>query len=140
MESKLKAGELKAIIATNSLEMGIDIGSLDEVVLVQSPPGIASAIQRIGRAGHQVGEVSRGLLIPTHSRDFLESAVLAKNIRSRNIEPLKPLDAPLDVLAQVLLSMVVSRNGTWMTCMILFGRVTLTVIWGGRNSTWYWKC
>jgi ATP-dependent helicase Lhr and Lhr-like helicase len=106
VESKLKAGELKAIIATNSLEMGIDIGSLDEVVLVQSPPGIASAIQRIGRAGHQVGEVSRGLLIPTHSRDFLESAVLAKNIRSRNIEPLKPLDAPLDVLAQVLLSMV----------------------------------
>jgi ATP-dependent helicase Lhr and Lhr-like helicase len=106
VESKLKAGELKAIIATNSLEMGIDIGSLDEVVLVQAPPGIASAIQRIGRAGHQVGEASRGTLIPTHSRDFLESAVLAKNIRSRNIEPLKPLDAPLDVLAQVLLSMV----------------------------------
>lgn len=106
VESKLKAGELKAIIATNSLEMGIDIGSLDEVVLVQAPPGIASAIQRIGRAGHQVGESSRGLLIPTHSRDFLESAVLAKNIRSRNIEPLKPLEGPLDVLAQVLLSMV----------------------------------
>jgi ATP-dependent Lhr-like helicase len=106
VESKLKAGELKAIIATSSLEMGIDIGSLDEVVLVQAPPGIASAIQRIGRAGHQVGEASRGLLIPTHSRDFLESAVLAKNIRSRNIEPLKPLDSPLDVLAQVLLSMV----------------------------------
>jgi len=106
VESKLKAGELKAIIATNSLEMGIDIGSLDEVVLVQAPPGIASAIQRIGRAGHQVGEASRGLLIPTHSRDFLESAVLAKNIRTRNIEPLKPLEGPLDVLAQVLLSMV----------------------------------
>ena len=106
VESKLKGGELKAIIATNSLEMGIDIGSLDEVVLVQAPPGIASAIQRIGRAGHQVGEASRGLLIPTHSRDFLESAVLAKNIRSRNIEPLKPLEGPLDVLAQVLLSMV----------------------------------
>ena len=106
VEGKLKAGELNAIIATNTLEMGIDIGSLDEVVLVQAPPGIASAIQRIGRAGHQVGEASRGLLVPTYSRDFLESAVLAKNIRSRNIEPLAPLDAPLDVLAQVLLSMV----------------------------------
>lgn len=106
VESKLKAGQLKAIIATNSLEMGIDIGALDEVVLVQAPPGIASAIQRIGRAGHQVGEASRGLLVPTYNRDFLESAVLAKHIRSRNIEPLTPLEAPLDVLAQVLLSMI----------------------------------
>lgn len=106
VESKLKAGQLKAIIATNTLEMGIDIGALDEVVLVQAPPGIASAIQRIGRAGHQVGEASRGLLVPTYNRDFLESAVLAKHIRSRNIEPLTPQDAPLDVLAQVLLSMV----------------------------------
>ena len=59
VEKKLKAGGLKAIVATNSLELGIDVGSLDEVILIQSPPSIASAIQRVGRAGHQVGQTSR---------------------------------------------------------------------------------
>lgn len=106
VEAKLKAGELRAIIATNTLEMGIDIGSLDEVVLVQSPPAVSSAIQRIGRAGHQVGLASKGVLFPTHSRDFLEAAVLARHIELRDIEPLRPIDKPLDVLAQVIISMV----------------------------------
>jgi len=77
VERRFKNGELKAIVATNSLELGIDIGSLDTVVLVQSPFSISSAIQRIGRAGHQVGEVSRGVLMPTHPHDFLESVLLA---------------------------------------------------------------
>ncbi len=106
VERKLKAGELRAIIATNSLEMGIDIGSLDEVVLVQSPPAVSSAIQRIGRAGHQVGQKSKGMLFPTHSQDFLEAAVLAKQIQLRDIEPIAPIEKPLDVLAQIILSMV----------------------------------
>ena len=66
VEARLKAGDLRAIIATNTLEMGIDIGSLDEVVLVQSPPSVSSGIQRIGRAGHQVGQPSKGVLFPTH--------------------------------------------------------------------------
>ena len=112
VEARLKSGDLRAIVATNSLEMGIDIGSLDEVVLVQSPPAVSSAIQRIGRAGHQVGQPSRGTLFPTHSRDFLEAAVLAREIERRSIEPRLPIDKPLDVLAQVILSMVAMEPWT----------------------------
>ena len=106
VERKLKDGELRAIVATASLELGIDIGALDEVVLVQSPHSIASGIQRIGRAGHDVGEVSRGTLYPTYSSDFIESAVMAAGVLSQDIEEVRPVDAPLDVLAQVVVSMV----------------------------------
>ena len=77
VERRLKQGELKAIVATSSLEMGIDIGSLDQVVLLQSPPGIAATLQRIGRAGHSVGEESRGALYPVHAADFVEAAALS---------------------------------------------------------------
>ncbi|MEM9659066.1 MAG: DEAD/DEAH box helicase, partial [Planctomycetota bacterium] len=109
VERRLKDGELDAIVATNSLELGIDVGELDEVVLVQSPPSIAATLQRIGRAGHQVGAVSRGRLFPTHARDFLDAAVLAKSIEERDLEPLRPLEGPLDVLAQILVSATASE-------------------------------
>lgn len=111
VEAKLKAGELKAIVATSSLEMGIDIGSLDEVVLIQSPFSISSAIQRIGRAGHQVGEVSRATVFPTHARDFLDAAVLAEAIGEQAIEAIKPVKCPLDVLSQIIVSMAAME--TW---------------------------
>ena len=113
VETRLKGGELKAIVATNSLEMGIDIGDLDEVVLIQSPPSIASALQRVGRAGHRVGETSRGSLFPTFAKDFLEAAVVAGAVRGRDIEPLQPLSNPLDVLAQTLVSCAASEE--WQT-------------------------
>ena len=113
VETRLKNGELKAIVATNSLELGIDIGDLDEVVLVQSPPSIASALQRVGRAGHRVGETSRGTLYPSHAQDFLEAAVVAKAIDERDLEPLRPITNPLDVLAQVLVSCTASEE--WQT-------------------------
>ena len=113
VETRLKDGDLKAIVATNSLEMGIDIGALDEVVLIQSPPSIASALQRVGRAGHRVGEVSRGTLFPSHAQDFLEAAVVARAIAERDIEPLAPLANPLDVLAQILVSC--TANEEWQT-------------------------
>lgn len=106
VERKLKAGKLRAIVATNSLEMGIDIGALDEVVLVQSPPSVSSAIQRIGRAGHQVGQISRGSLFPTHTQDFLEAAVLASALLRQDIEASQLVHNPLDVLAQIIVSMV----------------------------------
>ncbi|MDD5095302.1 MAG: helicase-related protein, partial [Dehalococcoidia bacterium] len=106
VEQKLKAGDLKAIVATNSLEMGIDIGALDEVILIQSPHSVSSAIQRVGRAGHQVGEISRGALFPTHPQDFVEAAVLAPAILSQDIEAVHPIQCPLDVLAQAIISMV----------------------------------
>lgn len=113
VETRLKDGELKAIVATNSLEMGIDIGDLDEVVLIQSPPSIASALQRVGRAGHRVGDTSRGTLFPTFAQDFLEAAVIARAVGERDIEPLQALENPLDVLAQTLVSCTASEE--WQT-------------------------
>ena len=106
VEARLKAGDLKAIVATNSLELGIDIGDLDEVVLIQSPPSISAAVQRVGRAGHRIGQVSRGTLFPTHSHDFLEAAVLCAAIPVGDIEKISPVQCPLDVLSQIIVSMV----------------------------------
>ncbi len=105
VEERLKKGELKAIVATSSLELGIDIGDLDLVVLIQTPPSISAAIQRIGRSGHRVGDLSRGLLFPIHGHDFLYAAVVARSVAGQDIESVQPVEAPLDVLAQVIISM-----------------------------------
>ncbi len=110
VESRLKDGKLEAIVATSSLEMGIDIGALDEVILVQSPGSIASTIQRIGRAGHQVGAASRCTIYPTHQQDFVEAAVLAEAVREKALEPVKTIECPLDVLGQVIVSMTGSES------------------------------
>jgi len=111
VEQKLKNNELKAIVATNSLELGIDIGSLDQVVLIQTPHSVSSALQRIGRSGHSVGETSRGLLFPTHGRDFIDAAVMARLCLDQEIEEVHPVEAPLDLLAQIILSM--ASMETW---------------------------
>ncbi|MHB9096361.1 MAG: DEAD/DEAH box helicase [Syntrophales bacterium] len=105
VEERLKNGELKAIVATSSLELGIDIGVLDRVILIETPPSISSAIQRIGRSGHGVGGTSRGLLYPTHGHDFLYAAVVARGVAEQDIESVLPIECPLDVLAQVIVSM-----------------------------------
>ncbi len=105
VEKKLKSGELKAIVATNSLELGIDIGSLDQVVLIQTPRSVSSTLQRIGRSGHSVGEKSSGLLFPTHGMDCVNAAVMARAVLEQDIEEARQVEAPLDVLAQVILSM-----------------------------------
>lgn len=110
VEERLKRGELKAIVATNSLELGIDIGQLDSVVLIQTPRSISSAIQRIGRSGHGVGEVSSGLLFPTNGMDFVSAAVIARAIADGDIEELRPVEAPLDLLAQIILSMALPEE------------------------------
>ena len=111
VERRLQAGEMKAIVATSSLEMGIDIGSLDEVLLVQTPPSIAAALQRLGRAGHGVGEVSRGLLHPTHGQDLLDAAALAGAVAERDIEPQAVMENPLDILCQTIVS--ICADETW---------------------------
>jgi ATP-dependent Lhr-like helicase len=111
VEERLKRGELPAIVATSSLELGIDVGAVGEVVLVQTPFSVASTLQRIGRAGHRVGEVSRGTLLPLFGRDFLQAAVVARAVLDREIEALRPPENPLDVLAQVVLSMTAGE--TW---------------------------
>lgn len=106
VEHKLKAGELKAIVATSTLEMGIDVGAIDEVVLVGTPSLVSSALQRIGRAGHSVHRTSSGILMPLHGLDFLYAAIMAHLSVKGDIEEIKPVRNPLDVLAQVLVSIV----------------------------------
>lgn len=110
VERRLKNHELRAIVATSSLEMGIDIGNLDKVVLMQSPPGIAATLQRIGRAGHSVGEASHGLLYPIHSADFVEAAALSEATIKRDLEPLKPMTGALDILSQIIVSMCATEK------------------------------
>ena len=106
VEQKLKAGELRALVATNSLELGIDIGDLDEVILAQTPRTAASAIQKVGRSGHKIGQVSRARLYPSHGLDLVEAAVISRCLREQLVEPLVVPEAPLDILAQTILSML----------------------------------
>ena len=112
VEERLKEGRLKAIVATNSLELGIDIGAIDEVAMVQPPPSVTSTVQRLGRSGHGVGETSRGRLYPLHGHALLESAVLVRAVLDGDLEPARPVTNPLDVLAQVVLSMTVRQRWT----------------------------
>ena len=105
VEGRLKRGELKAIVATSSLELGIDIGELDQVLLIQTPFSVASTLQRIGRAGHSVRQSSRGVLHPLHGLDALEAAIMARAVQEQDIEETRPVLCPLDLLAQVILSM-----------------------------------
>ena len=107
----MKEGSLAAIVATSSLEMGIDIGALDEVILIQAPDSISSSIQRIGRAGHDVGAVSRCTIYPSHPQDFIEAAVLSRAVLEADIEPIKTIECPLDVLAQIIIS--ITGTATW---------------------------
>ena len=100
IEDDLKRGRLPAVVATSSLELGIDMGAVDLVIQIESPPSVASALQRVGRAGHQVGEVSRGVLFPKHRGDLAQTAVAVQRMRSGAIESLRIPTNPLDVLAQ----------------------------------------
>jgi len=100
IEDDLKRGRLPCVVATSSLELGIDMGAVDLVVQIESPPSVASALQRVGRAGHQVGEVSRGVLLPKHRADLVHTAVAVERMRAGAIEALRVPANPLDVLAQ----------------------------------------
>ncbi len=100
IEDDLKRGRLPCVVATSSLELGIDMGAVDLVVQIESPPSVASALQRVGRAGHQVGEVSRGVLFPKHRGDLAQTAVAVQRMRTGDIESLSVPTNPLDVLAQ----------------------------------------
>ncbi|MFI0828754.1 DEAD/DEAH box helicase [Streptomyces roseolus] len=106
VEEDLKAGRLPAVVATSSLELGIDMGAVDLVVQVESPPSVASGLQRVGRAGHQVGAVSTGVVFPKYRGDLVQAAVVTERMRSGSIEALRIPANPLDVLAQQLVAMV----------------------------------
>ena len=106
IEDDLKRGRLPAVVATSSLELGIDMGAVDLVVQIESPPSVASALQRVGRAGHQVGETSRGVLFPKHRGDLAQTAVAVQRMREGAIESLRVPANPLDVLAQQVVATV----------------------------------
>ncbi|MGA3056638.1 MAG: DEAD/DEAH box helicase [Candidatus Limnocylindrales bacterium] len=107
IEEELKAGRLPAIVATSSLELGIDMGAVDLVIQVESPTSVASGLQRVGRAGHHVGEPSRGVIFPKYRGDLLEAAVVTARMHEGAIEETKLPRNPLDVLAQQIVAMTV---------------------------------
>ncbi len=106
IEARLKSGELACIVATSSLELGLDIGAIDLVVQIETPPTISSGLQRIGRAGHQVGATSHGIVLPKHRADLLAAAASVKCMQEREVEPTFFPRCPLDVLAQQLVAIV----------------------------------
>ena len=106
IEDRLKRGQIRAIVATSSLELGIDMGAVDLVIQVESPGAVSRGLQRIGRAGHQVGEPSRGSIFPKHRGDLLEAAIVTRRMVDGEIESTRYLRNPLDVLAQQIVAHV----------------------------------
>ncbi|WP_242623427.1 ATP-dependent helicase [Pseudonocardia sediminis] len=106
VEEELKSGVLPCVVATSSLELGIDMGAVDLVVQIEAPPSVASGLQRVGRAGHQVGAVSEGVVFPKFRGDLVSCAVVAERMGSGSIESLRYPRNPLDVLAQQIVAMV----------------------------------
>ncbi|NUR93132.1 MAG: DEAD/DEAH box helicase, partial [Nonomuraea sp.] len=112
IEEALKSGRLPAVVATSSLELGIDMGAVDLVACVEAPPSVASGLQRIGRAGHQVGAVSKGVIFPKYRGDLVQTAVVAERMKSGQIEELRYPRNPLDVLAQQIVAMTAMDEWT----------------------------
>ncbi|MDQ2890651.1 MAG: DEAD/DEAH box helicase [Gemmatimonadota bacterium] len=106
LEHRLKAGELRALITTSSLELGIDIGTVDLVIQLQSPKRVSAALQRVGRAGHALGVPSRGVFVPTFRDDAMETAAIIAAMRAGEVEPTHVVQNALDVLAQVIVAAV----------------------------------
>ncbi len=104
IEDALKSGRLPAVVATSSLELGIDMGAVDLVVQVESPPSVASGLQRVGRAGHQVGAISRGVVLPKYRGDLIATAVVVERMAAGLIESFAVPRNPLDVLAQQIVA------------------------------------
>ncbi|HEX8281074.1 MAG TPA: helicase-related protein, partial [Chthoniobacterales bacterium] len=100
VEDRLKNGELRAVVCSTSLEMGIDIGAVDLVVMVATPKGVSRAIQRIGRSGHSLNRNSHGVLVATNVNDLAEATVTAKRVRERALDPIRVQRKPVDVIAQ----------------------------------------
>jgi ATP-dependent Lhr-like helicase len=113
LEERLKAGELRALVTTSSLELGIDVGSVDLVVQLQSPKRVASALQRVGRAGHSLDATSRGVFVPTFRDDALEQLAILDAMRTGDVEPTRVVQNALDVLAQLIVAIVASDTPEW---------------------------
>ncbi|MGC4071755.1 MAG: DEAD/DEAH box helicase [Nibricoccus sp.] len=112
VEDRLKRGELRAVVCSTSLELGIDIGSIDTVVMVSAPKGVSRALQRIGRSGHSMKQTSHGVLFATNINDLVECTVTAQMMERRELEPVRLHTDPLDVLAQHLVGLAVFASVT----------------------------
>lgn len=121
-ERALKDGSLRCLVATSSLELGIDVGHVDLVIQIDSPQSAASGIQRIGRAGHSVGDVSRGIIVVRHRGQLAECAVLAKEIAARRVEPIEIPAGSIDVFCQQTAAMVAERDWLLDELLALIGR------------------
>jgi ATP-dependent Lhr-like helicase len=110
VENALAAGEISCVVATGSLELGIDIGGVDEVILAGSPGAAAVALQRLGRSGHGVGMTSRGWLVPFHGVDLLQAAAVAGAVEEKELEETSCIENPLDLLSQLILSLVAEKE------------------------------
>lgn len=111
VEDRLKNGDLRAVVCSTSLEMGIDIGSVDCVVMISTPKGISRALQRIGRSGHSIDAESHGILVATNVNDLMECIVCAEMTRAVRLDDVRLLEKPLDVLAQHVVGM--AMEGGW---------------------------
>jgi ATP-dependent Lhr-like helicase len=111
-EDRLKRGELRALVCTSSLELGIDVGAIDLVVQLQSPRTISAVLQRVGRSGHALDRTSRGRILVTRGDELLEAAAVVRAIRQRTLDRLQPPEAPLDVLAQQVVAAVAAEPWT----------------------------
>lgn len=105
VEDRLKNGELRAVVCSTSLELGIDIGAVDLVVMLATPKGVSRAIQRIGRSGHSLNRTSHGVLVATNVNDLVEATVTAKLVVRRTLDPIRILNSPSDVVAQHIVGM-----------------------------------
>ena len=106
IEELLKAGRIKALVCTSSLELGIDMGAIDLVIQIEAPPSVASGMQRIGRAGHQVGMPSNGIIFPKYRADLIACAAVTRAMHQGHVESTRFLRNPLDVLAQQMVAIV----------------------------------
>src|SRR5439155_31430 len=124
-ENRLKQGELRALVATSSLELGIDVGAIDLVVQLQSPRNIAAALQRVGRAGHLLSRTSKGRIVVTKGEELIEAAAVVRSIKERQLDRVVMPDAPLDVLAQQVVACVAAESLSVDTLHEEFGTESL---------------
>lgn len=122
VEDGLKRGELRAVVCSTSLELGIDIGGVDCVVMISTPKGINRALQRIGRSGHSIHQESHGILVATNINDLMECVMCAEMTRDAQLDPVKILEKPLDVLAQHLVGLAMEARHTPDECFEVIRR------------------
>jgi ATP-dependent Lhr-like helicase len=140
IEEAPQVGRLPAVVATSSLELGIDMGSVDLVVQIEAPPSVAAGLQRVGRAGHHVGAVSRGVVFPKHRGDLLSCAVVAQRMHAGLIEEMRYPRNPLDVLAQQIVAMVAMDPWPWATCRCWCARPRPSPSCPARRWRRRWTC